>query len=267
MNKNIYLTSLLVICLFFDGFSQNDSPYETNVWKDGAWVTAGLGLNAYGLFLISNKDDLTDEKLDNLSEDDLFFMDRWAAGYDDENASKISDIPFYSSFATPLLLLIDKRMRKDAGKISVMYVESMATTGALFAITAGLVEKSRPRVYNEELSRNIRLSSNNQRSFFSGHVAASATATFFAAKVYSDYFPDSKAKPYIWAGAALIPATVGAFRIKSGNHFLSDVLIGYAVGAASGIMVPYLHTRKESKLKVSPGIGFHQQTLNISYQF
>ena len=148
-----------------------------------------------------------------------------------------------------------------------MLLESMATTGALFTITAGLVGKSRPLVYNEDISESRARSANNQRSFFSGHVAASASATFFAAQVYSDFFPDSKAKPYIWAGAALIPAAVGYYRIQSGNHFLTDNIIGYAIGAASGIFVPILHKRKNDNLRVSPGIGFNSQTLHVSYTF
>ncbi len=244
------------------------SPYHTDFWTDAAWITGSMGLSAYGLISVINKDDLTMEKLSELNEDDINSIDRWAAGYRSESASKISDIPFYGSFATPFLFLLNKETRNNAGQLSVMFVETMATTAALFTITAGMVERSRPLVYDTTLEIDERLDNDNQRSFYSGHVAASAAATFFAAKVFNDFFPDSKAKPYIWAGAAAIPATVGYFRIKSGNHFLTDVLLGYGLGAAAGILVPQLHKKKDSNLKVSAGIGFDgQQSLFLSYRF
>ena len=247
--------------------AQTESPYQTDFWKDGAWLAAGFGLSAYGLVLIKNKDDLSLEDLNNLDKNDIIGLDRWAAGNNSDQASKISDIPFYASFATPFILLLDDQMNNHTGQISVMLLENLSTTAALFSITAGLVEKSRPKVYDTSLSEDSRRSNDKQRSFYSGHVAASAASTFFAAQVYSDFYPDSAAKPYIWAAAAVIPAAVGYFRIESGNHFLSDVLIGYAVGAASGIFVPRIHRKKNSNLSFAPSFARREKSLRFVYRF
>ncbi|WP_010521492.1 phosphatase PAP2 family protein [Aquimarina agarivorans] len=212
---------------------------------------------------------MSDQDLAQLDKNDLWGIDRWAAGNFSESASATSDIPFYTSLALPFLFTLNKATRHKSGQLFVMYLESLSTTAALFSITAGLVEKSRPLVYNDTgvVSRSERLENDSQRSFYSGHVAASATATFFAAQVFSDFFPDSRAKPYVWAGAALIPATVGYFRIESGKHFLTDTIIGYALGAASGILVPRLHRKKESDLKVSANMMADTKTINLSYVF
>ncbi|AXT57182.1 PAP2 family protein [Aquimarina sp. AD1] len=260
----ILLTSMFLISNLF---SQTDSPYETDLWIDGAWVTGAVGGSVYGFTLLLNKEGITEQELGNLNKDDIFFIDRWAAGNYSERASQISDIPFYTSFATPFLLLLNKNTRRDSGKLSVMLVESMATAGALFTITAGLVNRPRPLVYAEDAPLKDRLSKDSQRSFFSGHAAASAAATFFAAKVFSDYFPNSKAKPFVWAGAAVLPAVVSYFRVQSGNHFLTDVILGYAIGATTGILVPELHKKKNKKLSITPGIGLHQQSIRLSYRF
>ena len=268
--KNTLLKLILLIfvsSITIPAFSQAESPYKTDLYKDGAWLIGGFALSGYGLKLVMDKDDLTEEELAKLDKDDIWGIDRWAAGNFDEDASKISDIPFFISFATPLLFTLDKTTRKKSGQIAVMYLESLSTTAALFTITAGLVDKSRPLVYNENVDLDKRLRNNSQRSFYSGHVAASATATFFAAQVFSDFFPDSKAKPYIWAGAALIPATVAFYRTKSGNHFLTDNIIGYALGAASGILVPRLHRNKNSDFKVGASGGLNGQYINLSYRF
>ncbi|TDU34495.1 PAP2 superfamily protein [Gelidibacter sediminis] len=234
---------------------QSTSPYEWNWVKDGIWLGAGLGGSAYGLMLIQDKEDLTMAELNALNKEDISSINRWAAGYSSENASSISDIPFAISFAAPLALLFNDNINDHTGQYVGMYLESLSTTAALFSITAGLVDKSRPYVYDENLDTDRRLRNNGQRSFYSGHVAASAAATFFAAKVYSDFYPDAEGKFFIWAAATVVPATVGYYRIKAGQHFLTDVLLGFGLGAATGILVPELHKTKDASLRVSPTAG------------
>lgn len=266
--KNAIVILLLLVASTGKSQEIKTSPYHTTFWGDGAWVVGGIAANAYGLSLIINKDDITEEELNELNEDDIIGIDRWAAGYNSDSASKISDIPFYGSFFTPFLLLIPKETRGNAGQLSVLMLESVSTAGAIYTISAGLVNRARPRVYDENLALDTRIDNDNQRSFFSGHVAASAATTFFVAQVLHDYFPDSAVQPFIWGTAAAIPAAVGYFRIKSGNHFLTDVLLGYAIGAASGVLIPNLHKRKDSKLRASAGMGMRGEAmLSLNYTF
>jgi len=75
-------------------------------------------------------------------------------------------------------------------------------------------------------------------------VALVGTTTFFAAKVFSDYHPNSKLRPYLWTAAALATGTTGYLRYRSGRHFPSDILVGAAVGTLSGILVPQFHKVK-----------------------
>jgi membrane-associated phospholipid phosphatase len=260
---------IIVLCSFllsFNSFGQQtkESPYQTDLLKDGIWITTGIGLNVMGLILIQNKDPLTLEELNALSKDDIWGVDRWSAGYYSERANSDGYIPFYASFVLPFALLLNENERSHAGQISVLFVETMATTGALFTIAAGLVQKSRPLVYNTSIPTEDRIANDEQRSFFAGHTAATAAATFFAAKVFSDFNPDSPLKPYVWGLAAGIPVSVGYLRIKAGKHFLTDNLIGYAVGAASGILIPELHKRTNDHLQVYPTTGLLKSELNVN---
>ena len=246
---------------------QNDpniSPYEWKWVRDGIWTGVGLGASGYGLSIIKNKKDLTPEEFSkfqgsNLQKeiDKLNFMDKWVAGKHSESASKISDIPFAISFAAPFALLFDDAINDHAGQFVGLYIESLATTAAIYTITAGLVDRSRPYVYDGSgfTSDERRSKNNGQRSFYSGHVAATATATFFAAKVYSDYHPEAEGKAFMWAGAAALPAAVGVFRMEAGQHFLTDVLLGYVLGAGTGILVPELHKTKNKNIDFYPNSG------------
>ncbi|AVR47528.1 PA-phosphatase [Christiangramia fulva] len=270
--KRIISTIVLFLTLT-SGFSQkNSSPYKTDFLKDGSIITGELALNALGFYLIQNKDALTQEELNALDKDDLWGINRPAAGNFSHRADKLSYIPFYASFATPLLFLFEKEERENYGQIAVMFIETMATTGALFTNTAGLVEKSRPLVYNENLPLEERTEAGAQRSFFAGHTAATAAATFFTAKICQDFNPDSPAVPYVWAGAVAVPALVGYMRMEAGKHFLTDNIIGFGIGAISGILIPQLHKIGNEKVEVYPavntnirGTGINSQGIGINF--
>ena len=272
INKYILVALALLISSTSIG-QESTSPYEWKWAREGIWTGVGLAGSTYGLLLIQNKEGITQDDLNKLSAENVNVMDRWAAGYNSEDYSKISDIPFAISFTTPLLLLFDDEVNNHSAQILGLYLQSMATTGAAYAITAGLVNRSRPYVYDEDNSLERRLSNNGQRSFYSGHVAAAATATFFAAKVYSDFNPDARGKGWIWTGAAVIPASIGYLRIKAGQHFLSDVLLGYALGAMVGILVPEFHkTGDNNKVSLHPNsgqnrLGIQHHSIAIHYSF
>ncbi len=256
MNTMKKISLILTILLYTSVTAQqSSSPYEWKWVRDGLWTGAAFGTSAYGLILIQDKDDITEAELNDLNIDDINFIDRWAAGNSSETASALSDIPFAASFVLPFGLLFNDDINDHTGQFIGMYLQSLATTSALYSVTAGLVNRSRPYVYDENLSMDRRTSNNGQRSFYSGHVAASATATFFAAKVYLDYNPDTTGKGYIWATAATIPAVVGYFRLQAGQHFLTDILLGYGLGAVTGILVPELHKTKGSSIDLTPTSG------------
>jgi hypothetical protein len=234
--------------------AQNESPYKTSTRVDLPVTLGGMALSSLGLYLISNKDGLSDAAALQLNKDDVNGFDRFSAGNYDPDAKDLSDKFFYSSFASPLLLLLNDNVRGKAGQVGALYVETMAITGTLFTMAAGNVYRTRPLAYGgSEVPMGDKTSKNARNSFFAGHTAATASATFFAAKIFNDFNPDSRARPYVWTAAAAIPATVGYLRLKAGKHFLSDNLLGYAVGASAGILVPHLHKKASTLgLQITP---------------
>ena len=250
-------------------FSQSDSPYQTSFEVDGPAVAGGIGLSYLGLSLIKNKKELTASEVAMKSKDNVFFLDRFTAGNFSDQADKDSYIPFYGSFAVaPIVMLIDGKQRTHFGQISVLFVETMSAAASSFTLAAGLVKRSRPLVYNTSLPLADRMDKDAQRSFFAGHTTATAAATFFAAKVYNDFHPDSKLKPYIWTAAATVPAVVGYMRLRAGKHFLTDNLLGYAIGAGLGIGIPELHKKSNtSNLSITPMMGFDYQGMGMVYTF
>lgn len=83
--------------------------------------------------------------------------------------------------------------------------------------------------------------------------------------MFADYYPDSKLKPFVWGVSIGLPALTGYLRIRAGQHYPSDIVAGYALGAAVGWLVPTLHKRPigGKGFTVSPtGNGVH-----MTYRF
>lgn len=266
---NISICILSIVSVFSQG---KDVVYQWDWKKDGLWVGAGLGGSVAGLLIGNEKTPFTEADLQALDKNDVFLLDRWAAGNYSISASVASDYPFYGSFAVPFALLLDDKINNETATVLGLYFESLATTSAMFTLTAGFVDRPRPLVYSEDAPLQRRLRKTSKRSFYSGHVAACATALFFTAKVYSDFHPEANLGPYLWGAAITVPAIVGYLRLKAGKHYLTDIVLGYTLGALTGYLVPHLHKKAIEGLNVYPtsGLSFNGQethNLAISYSF
>ena len=270
------LIVLLLVKISFGASAQSDStsaersgsPYTTRFAVDGPIIGAGMGLTYLGFRMVQNKDPLTEAEVLALDKNDVNGFDRFSAGYFSDKANDDSYLPFYAAFAMPAVALLNKNIRHKTGQVFVMYLETMLITGAMFTITAGGIDRPRPLVYSSDAPMSKRQSKNSQRAFYAGHPAATAAAAFFTAKVFSDFNPDSKAKPYVWAAAAIIPASVAYMRLKAGQHFLSDNLLGYGLGAVTGILVPHFHKNRNrvDGLSVQPFMGDGVSGMAMTYR-
>lgn len=249
--------------------SDINSPYHTSFVKDATTLVLAAGVTVLGYSLIENKRDLTLDQLAGKTRDKVPFFDRGNAGYYSEKVDKDSYILFDASYAIPVLTaLINKNERQKFGQIMVMYLETMAITGSMYTITAGLVYRSRPFVYGTKAPLGKRLDKGAQRSFYGGHVATTAAATFFTAKIFQDFNPGSKLTPYLYSTAGALTALMGYSRYKAGYHFLSDCILSGIIGSATGILIPELHKNKNStNLSMTPYFNGPSKGLSLNYRF
>lgn len=226
---------------------QADSPYHTRFAVDGP-IILGLGAaSGFGLYRVQQKSGLSDVELANLKKSDVPSFDRWSAGYYSESAQTASDFLCYPTLLiAPGLLALNDKVRSRYGQVAALYLETMLASDALFTTSVGNIYRYRPYLYGTEggSGRSGKIATN---SFFAGHTAHTATATFFAAKVMHDFNPGYAGEAYVWGAAAVVPAAVAYYRIQAGKHFLSDNIVGYTVGATMGILVPQLHKNKNVK--------------------
>ena len=245
------------------------TPYHTSFWKDGLAIGGATGVTLLGYHLIQNKKDLTPKDLDAKKKSNLPFFDRGNAGYYSKKIDQDSYILFNSSYAIPVVgALLNKNERAKFGQVMVMYLETVAITGSLYTLTAGLVYRSRPFVYGNIAPLEKRLDKGAQRSFYGGHVATTAAVTFFTAKVFSDFNPDSKLRPYLYVAAGGLTALMGYMRYEAGYHFLSDCVVSGVIGTATGILIPEFHKKNTFKnLSLSPFYQGNSKGFSVVYRF
>lgn len=162
-----------------------------------------------------------------------------------QQAQKISDVLLTVFVLSPGLLLLDKKVRRDWQDYLSVVFSAHAADNVMYFSSVVSVRRPRPLTYNPAVPFSSKIGGNRTNSFFSGHVTWVATSTFLLAKIYTDYHQVTGLKRILlYSAASVPPAIMGYFRMQAGKHFPSDVLTGFVVGAASGILLPELHRKK-----------------------
>lgn len=229
----------------------------------------GAGWSGYAFTKIYSKDPSTTAEILALKQEDINGFDRWAADVYSEKAATTSDIFFYGAMPLPLTLMLDKEIRQDAGKIGFLYLESMAITGLLYTGSVYIFDRYRPLAYNPEVKMEERIRGGSKNSFFAGHPALVATSTFFTAKVFSHYNPNSRLRPFFYGAAIVCTGGTAWLRHRGGKHFPSDLIIGTTIGTLSGLLVPNLHRNKtvSNNLSITPYMGRYSSGMHVAYRF
>lgn len=253
---------LIAICTYFSFcccLKGQERVYHIDLKKDALLLGGGIALWGSSNYLksVSEKASLSD--ISDLQSNSVWGFDRGATGNFSSGADRVSDVLLYGAASIPFAAYATKAWRGEGGAVAIMALETFFSVNGLTNIVKSTVNRYRPFNYNPEVSDDLKLSSGSRYSFLSGHTSGAAAFSFFTATVMTDLFPDSKWKPVIWASAAAVPAVTGFLRYEAGKHFPSDILAGYALGAAIGTLIPRLHRNKNSRFNVGFGNGISFQ--------
>ncbi len=233
---------------------EQESPYSFN-WKRELIYASGAGLvTAGGLLTSYQTRPLTVEQVNSLDIFDIPGFDRNATKKWNPKANLASDIMVYGSVTLPAFMMINKRMRKDFLVIGFIYAETAMLTLGVTELTKGLSKRARPFVYNPDVDMSEKTKKGARHSFFSWHTSMTSAICFTTAKIFTDYSDNRTHKALVWTGAVIVPAVTSILRYEAGQHFPSDLIAGYFVGATVGYLVPWLHRRKPltKGLSISP---------------
>jgi len=169
------------------------------------------------------------------------FFDRLYPSAPSAALSTAGDDLALASSALPLVLLFG-RSGSEMLTLGVMYIETLGLAYGMDSILKSVVVRYRPYAYSTSTPADF---SNSEitASFPSSHATLAFSAAVFTGYVFGELNPDSNLRPWVWGSGLAVAAVVSTLRVASGDHFLSDVVTGGVIGAASGFLVPLLHGR------------------------
>ncbi len=180
----------------------------------------------------------------NVNSFDRLFMTEYNSSLD--KAATVVDI---SLFATPLVTALSGEKR--LGTVGVMYIETFLLSWGAKEILKYAVNRDRPYLYYDNPPQEKE--DDWHKSFPSGHTTLAFATAAFTAYTFSEYNPESNWRIPVTAGVYTLAFTTAALRIISGSHFMTDVLMGAAMGSLIGFAVPWLHTFSDDvKMGVTP---------------
>ncbi|UCH64417.1 MAG: phosphatase PAP2 family protein [Ignavibacterium sp.] len=268
----LHRTVLLLLALVFHlnpiNHAQNEhySPFKLDVTREALIYGAGIVSGITALALLSKLPPLTVDEVNALNPADVNSFDRSAIGPKrEENAG---DFLLFTSYLLPLTFLAYEETRNDFPELLLIYGEVLIITGSLNGIVKGIVKRTRPYTYSDETPIEKRTTAEARVSFYSGHTAVTAAITFYMANVFTTYISNKTTQILIWSAAALYPAITAYLRVDSANHFPTDVIVGYLVGAGIGFLVPELHkVQKENNFSLGAMMTDRGSGLSLKWNF
>lgn len=238
------------------GASQSDGPRLTRSYpefqrtRDLTLGALGVGAMSVGLFSSPDVTQVPDAGLDPTSI--RFGMDRDIIGNRSTSAEHASDWARNAALLMPWAMAALTGPEGDRwhamGARTLLYAETFSISLGLTMVTKVLLSRPRPFAYLPSADRpeDGHYDPSRERAFLSmpsGHTSAAWTASGLSMTEYLLYRPEAtwveRAAVGVFGGA--LGASTAALRVRAGQHFPSDVLVGSALGLASGITFPVLH--------------------------
>ncbi|PSR09648.1 MAG: hypothetical protein C7N36_20085, partial [Bacteroidetes bacterium] len=193
----LLLTTLLTVVTALSG--QTNAPYHFSLKRDLLYTGGGVGLSLVGYALHQN--------VPNISRSDLALrtpprFDRFAIDLFSEKAAQASDGALFVSLGLPALLVFSQDTRSDWAQLGLLYGEVLLFNQGFTDIIKSTVKRPRPYVLSPDFPVDQPIESNDRAAFLSGHTSVSAASCFFMARVFADYHPQSRLRPYVWGLAA-----------------------------------------------------------------
>lgn len=238
----IFLLILMTLPLFAEE-PESKKIFSLDPLTDGLLLGTGVLLSG-GELLLYDVMDINRRKYEekSYSKSDVNAFDRKLIRPYSKIHGDASDFLIMASLITPVTLLsTDKNEWFTNG---VMYLETILIANGLKETLKLAVNRPRPYIYSgsDDLPESDLNDGGWTKSFPSGHTTLAFASATFLTYTFCRYFRNSPWRIPVSIGSYALATGVAVLRVSSGKHFLSDVLVGAAIGSAVGFLVPFLHT-------------------------
>jgi membrane-associated phospholipid phosphatase len=167
-------------------------------------------------------------------------------------ARDLSDVLLTVSITYPFFVdalaaaYLERKSPDVAAQMVQMDLEALAVNAFVSSLVSNLTGRERPYgrlCAADPAHQTFDCSSTSRyRSFFSGHSSTAFTSAGLVCShhLHFDLFGGGARDTLACVTALLAAGTTASLRVMADQHYLSDVLVGSAVGAALGLGVPWL---------------------------
>lgn len=252
--------------------TEERSPFAIDYYYDLAMGLGAVSLTVTGLIMEHRVEGWDGEETfskRNINEVDRFWYNEYRPAVDTMGTvtamANVLALPvgIYAAEA-----VMNNLPPGELATVGVMLTESYLTGYGIRNIIKSTVRRPRPYMYRAKWDTEHLADGDYTLSFPSGHTTDAFMGATFLSYTFCKYYPDSKFKIPVIAASYTLAATTGFLRIASGNHFLSDVLTGAALGTAVGMAVPFVHEKiAKVKYKGQQVLAFDGQSLTATLRF
>lgn len=181
-----------------------------------------------------------------------------------EPLSITSDVTQYISFFTPAAFAF-VAPPSEWLEISLLYGTSALLSFGTRTLMKKSIERIRPYMYEPNPPADM---DDYNESFPSGHSIMAFTGAAFTNALFALRYPDSPYRMPVTIAAWTFASATAALRVASGNHFVTDVLAGAAIGSFFGFAVPYLAWKFLPSWqgdRISVAVGPTMMAMNIRF--
>lgn len=145
----------------------------------------------------------------------------------------------------------------------LMYAATGVVAFGARTVAKKLISRARPCMYYDSYPAEMTEDDDWNESCPSGHTTMCFASAAFVSYMFNTRYSDSQWKLPAVLSAYSIAAVTGGMRVASGNHFVTDVLAGAALGTMTGYVVPWafdqvkdlIGDKKAGKTSVTPVIS------------
>ncbi|WP_394841033.1 phosphatase PAP2 family protein [Pendulispora brunnea] len=166
----------------------------------------------------------------------------------------ISDFLLAGTIMTPMFANL---LTRDPDALPKTIVTGEALSLCIFLNALSKYSVQRPRPYTYATDREILGFAASRRgeaylSFYSSHSTNAFAAAVSGGLLFGYGNSDTELRAVVWGVEMALASATATERVRAGQHFPSDVLLGAVVGTAIGILVPRAHMRDRAALTVHP---------------
>lgn len=224
--------------------ADGDSVYKVNLWTDSAIVLTG-GLIAVAAntwqYSIINQSCPCDPNGIN-------FIDKSEAANTNHSADIFANYTVTAAMVAPVVIdYLDVGMTKSFAEDMFVYSEVLSVNFGLVTLAKFSFQRPYPYMYQRVTTGSgFQSEPTDYLSFYSGHTTTTISA-LAAASATLNLRHGKTIWPWIVTG--VLGTSVAVELIISGEHFISDVVVGAMMGLAIGTIIPAMHARGHDPMK------------------